>query len=80
MDEVQAGRDKFIEMVKKIDPQVQCVVPTRSTNYNFLISLSKGKSRKYITISEDDIIDLVDDDLIRQDVESQILEAIKEMK
>ena len=80
MDEVQAGREKFMEMVKRIDPDVQCVVPTRSTNYNFLISLTKGKHRKYITISEDDIVDLVDDDLIRQDVESQVSEAIKEMK
>jgi hypothetical protein len=80
MDEIQAGREKFMEMVRQIDPEVQSVVPVRSTNNNFLISLSKGKARKFITISEDDIIDLVDDDLIRQDVESQIRETIQGMK
>ncbi|HET6371343.1 MAG TPA: hypothetical protein VFG95_09100 [Nitrospiria bacterium] len=80
MDEVQAGREKFIEMLKEIDPEVQCVIPVRSTNDSFLISLSKGKARKFITISEDDIVDLVEDDLIRQDVESQIHEALKQMK
>jgi len=80
MDDVQSGREKFLEMVKKIDPKVQCVVPTRSTNNNFLISLSKDKNRKFISLSEDDMIDLIDDDLIRQDVESQIREALKEFK
>lgn len=80
MDEIQAGRDKFMEMVNEIDAAVQCVIPTRSTNNSFLISLSKGKARKFLTISEDDIIDLVEDDLIRQDVESQIRDAIDEMK
>jgi hypothetical protein len=80
MDEIQAGREKFIEIVKQIDPEVQPVVPVRSTNNNFLISLSRGKARKFITISEDDMIDLVEDDLIRQDVESQLREAIDGMK
>lgn len=80
MDEVQAGREKFIEMVKNIDPNVQCVIPVRSTNNNFLISLSKDKARKFITITEDDIVDIVDDELINQDVESQLRDAIKEMK
>lgn len=80
MDEVEAGRAKFLEVLKKIDPKAEAVVPVRSTNNNFLISLSKGKARKFISVSEDDLIDMVDDDLIREGVETQIQEALDAMK
>jgi hypothetical protein len=80
MDEVEAARAKFIEVLKNIDPKAEGVVPTRSTNNNFLISISKGKARKFISVTEDDLIDMVEDDLIREGVESQIQEALEEMK
>lgn len=80
MDEVEAGRAKFIEVLKKIDPEAEGVVPIRSTNNNFLISLTRNKARKFITVTEDDLIDMVDDDLIREGIESQIREALEEMK
>jgi hypothetical protein len=80
MDEIEAGREKFVEVLKKIDPQAAAVIPIRSTNNNFLISLTKGKARKFISVSEDDLIDMVDDDLIREGVETQIEEALAEMK
>ena len=80
MDDVEAGRAKFLEVLKKIDPKAEAVVPVRSTNNNFLISLSKGKARKFISVSEDDLIDMVDDDLIREGVESQIQETLDAMK
>ena len=80
MDEVEEGRAKFLEVLKEIDPTAEGVVPTRSTNNNFLISITKGKGRKFITVTEDDLVDMVDDDLIREGVESQIHEALKEIK
>ena len=80
MDEVEAGRSKFLELLKQIDPKAEGVVPVRSTNNNFLISLTKGKARKFITVTEDDIVDMVDDDLIREGVETQIRETLEEMK
>ncbi|HZR46048.1 MAG TPA: hypothetical protein VFA47_05070 [Candidatus Manganitrophaceae bacterium] len=80
MDEIEAGRAKFLEVLKKIDPKAEAVIPVRSTNNNFLISLTKGKARKFISVSEDDLIDMVDDDLIREAVETQIEEALAEMK
>lgn len=80
MDEIEAGRAKFVEVLKRIEPQAEAVIPVRSTNNNFLISLTKGKARKFISVSEDDLIDMVDDDLIREGVETQIEEALAEMK
>ncbi len=80
MDEVEAGRTKFLEVLKKIDPQADGVIPTRSTNNNFLISLTKGNARKFITVTEDDLIDMVDDDLILEAVETQVREALEAMR
>ena len=58
MDEWEEGKQKFLEVVQGIDQTVQVVIPTKPTNSMFLISLTKGPNRKFITLSEDDIIDL----------------------
>jgi hypothetical protein len=79
MDEFETGKAKFLELVKKVDPEVQVVIPTTSANSMFLISLAKGKAKKFLTISEDDLIDLVEDDLIRSGVEDQIRQSISEL-
>jgi hypothetical protein len=58
MDEIEAGIKKFQELVKGLDAAVHAVVPVKPTNSMFLISLTKGPNRKFMTIPEDDIIDL----------------------
>jgi hypothetical protein len=80
MDELEEGKKKFEEQVKAIDSEVSVVIPTAPTNSVFLISLTKGKARKFITVSEDDIVDFVSDDLIRSEVEDRIRETISELK
>lgn len=79
MDEFETEKAEFLELVKKVDPQVQVVIPTTSANSMFLISLAKGKAKKFITISEDDLVDLTEDDLIRSGVEDQIRQVISEI-
>lgn len=58
MDEMEEGKRQFAEVVKGVDGAVQVVIPTTPSNSLFLISLTKGQNRKFITVSEDDIIDL----------------------
>ena len=58
MDEMEEGKQKFLEMVKTIDEGVHVVIPVTPSNSMFLISLTKGSNRKFITVPEDDIIDL----------------------
>ena len=58
MDEMEEGKQKFLALVRDIDQQVQVVIPVTPSNSMFLISLTKGANRKFITIPEDDIIDL----------------------
>jgi hypothetical protein len=79
MNEVELGKQKFLELVKTVDPEVTVVIPIAPTNSLFLISLSKGKARKFMTVSEDDIIDLISDDLIRSEVEDRIRQTIEEL-
>ena len=58
MDEIEEGKQKFLELVRGIDQSVQVVIPVTPSNSMFLISLTKGANRKFITIPEEDIIDL----------------------
>jgi hypothetical protein len=58
MDEIEQGKQKFLEVVRGIDQEVQVVIPVTPSNSMFLISLTKGANRKFITVPEDDILDL----------------------
>jgi hypothetical protein len=58
MDEMEAGKAKFVELVKACDPEVEVVIPTSPSRSQFLISLTKGGNRKFITVHEDDVLDL----------------------
>ena len=58
MDEWEEGKQKLLQVVQGIDQAVQLVIPTKPTNSMFLISLTKGPNRKFITLSEDDIIEI----------------------
>lgn len=76
MDEIEEGKQKFLEAVQKIDGSVQVVIPVTPSNSMFLISLTKGPNRKFITVSEDDIIDLPHDASIQSKVTKTIKDAI----
>lgn len=76
MDEWEEGKLKFLEVVKGIDQGVEIVIPTKPTNSMFLISLTKGANRKFITVSEDDIIDLPTEASIRTKVTKTLQDAV----
>jgi len=76
MDEMQEGKQKFLDLVREIDSAVQVVIPVTPSNSMFLISLSKGGNRKFITIPEDDIIDLPNEADIRTKVTKVVRNAV----
>jgi hypothetical protein len=76
MDEMEEGKQKFLEVVQGIDGAVQVVIPVTPSNSMFLISLTKGPNRKFITGSEDDIIDLPHEASIRTKVIKTVKDAI----
>lgn len=76
MDEFEAGKQKFLAVVKGLDPAVQVVIPVTPSNSMFLISLTKGANRKFITIPEDDIADLPGEVSIQAKVTKIVQEAI----
>jgi len=73
MDELEEGKQKFLEIVKELDPSVEVVIPTTPSNSLFLISLTKGANRKFITVPEDDILDLPSE----QDILSKTMTLLK---
>ena len=76
MDEMEEGKQKFLALVRDIDQQVQVVIPVTPSNSMFLISLTKGTNRKFITIPEDDIIDLPHESGILTKVTKTIKDAL----
>jgi len=76
MSEWDEGKQKFQELVGSIDASVQIVIPTIPSNSMFLISLTKGPNRKFITLPEDDIIDLPEDQSIVAKVTKVVKDAI----
>ncbi len=76
MDEMEEGKQKFLEVVKGTDASVQVVIPVTPSNSMFLISLTKGPNRKFITISEDDIIDLPNEASILTKVTKVVKDAV----
>jgi len=76
MDEWEEGKLKFLEVVQGIDGTVEVVIPTKPTNSMFLISLTKGANRKFITVSEDDIIDIPSEADILAKVTKTLQDAI----
>ena len=76
MGEMEEGKQKFLDLVREIDAAVQVVIPVTPSNSLFLISLSKGGNRKFITIPEDDIIDLPNEADIRAKVTKVVRNAV----
>lgn len=76
MDEMEAGKQKFLEVVKGVDGSVQVVIPVTPSNSMFLISLTKGPNRKFITVPEDDIIDLPNEAGILAKVTKVVKDAV----
>ena len=76
MGEFDEGKEKFLQVVKSIDPAVEVVIPVTPSRGLFLISLTKSGQRKFLTISEDDILDLPEDAGILKKVTSEVQSSI----
>lgn len=61
-DEFSSAKQRFLALVHEIDPEVSVVIPERSTENAFRISLTRGSKRRFVTISEDEMLDLVEDE------------------
>ena len=79
MEDFEEGKAKFLELVNGIDGAVEVVIPTTPSNSQFLISLTKGPNRKFLTVHEDDILDLPSEDDILAKTTTLVREAIAEL-
>jgi hypothetical protein len=72
MGEFDEGKEKFLQLVKSIDPSVEVVIPVTPSRGMFLISVTKAGQRKFLTVSEDDILDLPEDADILKKVNGEV--------
>ena len=75
-EEFAEGKEKFVQLVKSIDPSVEIVIPVTPSRGMFLISLTKGGQRKFLTVREEDILDLPEDADILKKVTSEVQSTI----
>ncbi|HEY3196430.1 MAG TPA: hypothetical protein VGJ57_00330 [Nitrospirales bacterium] len=78
-DEFADGKKKFLELVTSLDGEVTVVIPVTPSRGNFLIALSKGKARKFMSVAEDDIVDLPEDEEILKRITTEVQNAITEL-
>jgi hypothetical protein len=76
MEEFDEGKEKFMQVVKSIDPAVEVVIPVTPSRGLFLISLTNSGQRKFLTVSEDDILDLPEDAGILKKVTGEVQSSI----
>jgi hypothetical protein len=79
MGEFDEGKEKFLQLVKSIDPSVEVVIPVTPSRGMFLISLTKAGQRKFLTVSEDDILDLPEDADILKKVTGEVQSTLAGM-
>ena len=76
MEEFEEGKQKFLELVAALDSTVEVVIPTTPSQSLFKISLSKGANRSFITVHEDDILDLPDVSSVQEKTTALLQETI----
>jgi hypothetical protein len=76
MDEFEEGKQKFLDLVTTLDETVEVVIPTTPSQSLFKISLSKGANRTYLTVHEDDILDLPEVSSVQEKTTALLRETI----
>ena len=76
MDEFEEGKQKFLDLVTALDGTVEVVIPVTPSQSLFKISLSKGANRTFITIHEDDILDLPAESSVQKKTTALLQETI----
>jgi hypothetical protein len=76
MEEFEEGKQKFLQLVAALDSTVEVVIPTTPSQSLFKISLSKGTNRTFITVHEDDILDLPDVSSVQEKTTALLQETI----
>ena len=77
MEEFEEGKQKFLDLVAAQDGAVEVVIPTTPSQSLFKISLSKGANRTFMTIHEDDILDLPDISSVQEKTTTLLQETIE---
>ena len=77
MDEFEEGKQKFLELVTSLDGTIEVVIPTTPSQSLFKISLSKEVNRTYITVHEDDILDLPEVSSVQDKTTAVLQETIE---
>lgn len=78
--EEEKGKRWIVDLVRSIDSEIEVVIPVRATNDLYLIALNKRKGKKFLQVSEDDMLDLASEESVREEVGEKMREAVVELQ
>ena len=79
VDEFDEGKAKLTALVLSMDPKTECVIPSVSSGGSFRVGLSKANIKKYLSLSEDDLLDLCEDPAAAGRIRALVEPLIKEL-
>jgi hypothetical protein len=78
--EEEKAKRWFVDLVRSIDSEIEVVIPVAASSDLYLIALNKRKGKKFMQISEDDMLDLASEESVREEIEEKIREAVSELQ
>ncbi len=79
MADLKKARSTFMELIEDLDPNVECTIPPKPVQGNFLVELTRADEKQTVKVSEKEILALEDDEDVRQKVEERVLAAIDKL-
>ena len=78
MADIKKARSTFLELIEDLDPDVECVIPPKPSQGNYLIELSRADGKQVVKVSEKELL-AIEDEGVRQKVEERVLTAIEKL-
>jgi hypothetical protein len=79
MPDLKKARMAFMELIEDLDPAVECVIPPKPAQGNYLIELTRADEKQVVKVSEKELMAIEDDEDIRQKLEERVTSAIEKL-
>ena len=80
MSTIDEAKKQLIEMVKTMNAQVLCEVPEGTTGGLFQITLSTKDKKLPLPLSEDDLLDFLEDPGKMKEIRGQVEQLIRDLR
>lgn len=80
MSSIEEAKQRLSAMVKSMNPQVACEIPEVDTDGFFQIILSTKDKKLPLPLSEDDLLDFIEDPSRMKQIRGQVEQLIRDLR